>query len=307
MRVVYMGTPDFAVPALEKLHEAGHDIEAVVTRADARRDRGKKVVFSPVKAKAIELGIQVLQPEKIRGNDEFLKEMERISPHVIVVAAYGRILTEEVLKIPKYGCLNIHGSLLPRYRGAAPIQAAIMAGDMETGITIMQMEEGLDTGDMLMKRATPIGGKTCGQLHDELALLGASMIVDTLANIENLVSEAKDDDLASYAPMIKKEDGRADFSLSPHSFECRMRAFDPWPGTTASIGDKTVKLWKAQVVEGSSDAAAGTVIAAGKEGIDVACGGGILRIKELQKAGKKRVTAEEYLRGNPIELGSVLG
>lgn len=307
MRIVYMGTPDFAVPALDRIVAAGHEVVAAVTKVDARRDRGRKVVFSPVKAKAMELGIPLIQPEKIRGNSDFRSEMERLAPDLTVVAAYGMILPGEILDIPLYGSINIHGSLLPRFRGAAPIQAAILAGDEETGITIMKMDEGLDTGDMLLKRSTPVDGKTCGMLHDELAEMGADMIVEVMEKIDTVSAEPQNDEEATYAPMIKKEDGRADFSLSPEEMERRIRAFDPWPGTFTGMGDKIMKLWRAEALADGCQASNGTIIAASDDGIDVSCGERVLRIKELQMPGRKRVSAAEYLRGNSIEIGSVLG
>lgn len=307
MKVVFMGTPDFAVPALDSIAAAGHRVEAVVTRADAKRGRGKKVVFSPVKEKAIELGIPVLQPDRIKGNEEFMVEMEKIRPDVIVVAAYGRILPEELLKLPTYGCINIHGSILPRFRGAAPIQAAILEGDEETGITLMQMDEGLDTGDMLMKRTTPIDMKTAGQLHDELAEMGAEMIVDILGDIDNIHPEPQDEALATYAPMISKEDGRIDFAFAPEKIERRTRAFDPWPGTFTQYGEDTMKLWKVETIDTPCEQAPGTIVDVSDEGIDVSCGGGLIRIKELQMPGRKRVPIREYLKGNTIEIGRVLG
>ena len=306
MRVIYMGTPDFAVPALNAISQAGHDIACVVTRADAPRNRGKKVSFSPVKEKAIELGLPVLQPDRVKGNAEFIERITEMKPEVIVVAAYGRILPPEVLSLPTYGCINIHGSLLPRFRGAAPIQAAILEGDAETGITIMQMDEGMDTGDMLLKKSTPIGSKTAGDLHDELAEIGAEMIIETLENIGTLKATKQDESQATYAPMISKDDGRADFSESPECIERQMRAFDPWPGTTAILGENTIKLWRGRVNEGTTDAENGTVISSGEDGINVACGGRILTITQLQKPGRKRVSAGEYLRGNPIENGTIL-
>ena len=302
-----MGTPDFAVPALDRIVAAGHEVVAAVTKADARRDRGRKVVFSPVKAKAMELGIPLIQPEKIRGNSDFRSEMERLAPDLTVVAAYGMILPGEILDIPLYGSINIHGSLLPRFRGAAPIQAAILAGDEETGITIMKMDEGLDTGDMLLKRSTPVDGKTCGMLHDELAEMGADMIVEVMEKTDTVSAEPQNDEEATYAPMIKKEDGRADFSLSPEEMERRIRAFDPWPGTFTGMGDKIMKLWRAEALADGCQASNGTIIAASDDGIDVSCGERVLRIKELQMPGRKRVSAAEYLRGNSIEIGSVLG
>ena len=308
MRLIYMGTPDFAVPPLEMLAQAGHEIIYVVTQPDAVRDRGKKVKFSPVKDKAIELGIPVLQPSKIRKNEEFAQLLREAEPDVAIVSAYGKILPASVLNIPKYGCLNIHGSLLPRFRGAAPIQAAIIAGDEETGVTIMHMDEGLDTGDMVAKAATPIGGKTCEELHDELAMMGAKLITETLKDIEGALrrAEKQDDALSTYAPMLSKADGHVDFSQSPEEIERRIRAFDPWPGSYAEMNGKTYKLWKAVALDQETDAAAGTVIAAGKDGLDISAGGRILRVTQIQAPGKKRMETGDYLRGNVIEIGTVL-
>lgn len=307
MKIVYMGTPDFAVPALEALHEAGHEIVYAVTRPDARSNRGKKIHFSPVKEKALELGIPLLQPEKLKNNDEILTTLKEAVPDVIVVAAYGRILPKEILDLPAGGCLNIHGSLLPRFRGAAPIQAAILEGDEDTGITIMQMEEGLDTGAMLLKGSTPVDGKNCGQLHEELAQMGAELIVEALQRLDELVPEPQDDALATFAPMISKKDGLVDFSRCPEQIERQMRAFDPWPGTYTYYGDTMMKLWKGYAAEGACSQPPGTVVAAGDGGIDIAAGGRILRVTELQMPGKKRTAAEEYLKGNSIEIGTVLG
>ena len=308
MRLVYMGTPDFAVPPMEMLAQAGHEIIYAVTQPDAVRDRGKKIHFSPVKEKAIEMGIPVLQPVRIRKNEEFAQILKDAAPDAAIVSAYGKILPKHILDIPKYGCLNIHGSLLPRFRGAAPIQAAIIAGDEETGVTIMHMDEGLDTGDMLAKAATPVSGKNCGQLHDELAAMGGKLLVDTLEDLEGALAgaEKQDDALSTYAPMISKEDGHIDFRQSPEEIERRMRAYDPWPGTFAGMNGKTYKLWKAQTLQDSSDAAPGTVVAAGKEGLDICAGGRILRVIELQAPGKKRMNTGDFLRGNVIEIGTVL-
>ena len=307
MKIVYMGTPDFAVPSLEALVRAGHDVACVVTQPDAVRDRGKKVKFSPVKEKALELGLPVLQPVKVRGNAEFLQKMKEIAPDLIAVAAYGQILPREILELPKYGCLNVHGSLLPRFRGAAPIQRVIIEGDEETGITIMYMEEGLDTGDMLAKAATPVGRKTGQELHDELAQMGAELLVDTLEHLDSLKRVKQDDELSTYAKMLSKKEGHLDFSQSPERLERTIRAFDPWPGSYGYLGKKMMKLWKAEVPGITTDAADGTVVAAGDDGIDIAAGGGILRVTEIQMPGKKRVGVKAYLKGNSIEIGTVLG
>ena len=308
MRLIYMGTPDFAVPPLEMLAEAGHEIAYVVTQPDAVRDRGKKVKFSPVKKKALELGIPVLQPAKIRKNEAFAQVLRVVQPDAAIVSAYGKILPKHILDIPKYGCLNIHGSLLPRFRGAAPIQAAIIAGDEETGITIMHMDEGLDTGDMLAKAATSVDGKNCEQLHDELALMGGRLIVETLKDIEGALSKAEkqDDALSTYAPMISKADGHIDFSMAPEEIERRMRAFDPWPGTFAEMDGKVFKLWRAEALDEAAGAPDGTVLAAGKEGLDIAAGGRVMRVTQLQAPGKKRMETGDFLRGNFIEIGTIL-
>ncbi len=307
MKIVYMGTPDFAVPSLEALVRAGHEVACVVTQPDAVRDRGQKVKFSPVKEKAQELGIAVLQPTKVREDAEFLQKMREINPELIAVAAYGQILPKEILELPKYGCLNVHGSLLPRFRGAAPIQRAIIEGDEETGITIMYMEEGLDTGDMLAKAATPIGQKTGQQLHDELAQMGAELLVDTLEHLGELSRVKQDDELSTYAGMLSRKEGHLDFSQSPERLERIIRAFDPWPGSYGYLGEKMMKFWKAQVPGIRTDAANGTVVAAGEDGMDIAAGGGILRVTEIQMPGKKRVEVKAYLKGNSIEIGTVLG
>ena len=214
MKIVYMGTPDFAVGPLAAIAEAGYEIGYAVTQQDKARNRGKKIQFTPVKTKAMELDIPVLQPERVKGDEEFLKTLEEYAPDVIVVAAYGQILPEEVLTLPKYGCINIHASLLPRHRGAAPIQRAILCGDEKTGVTIMQMEKGLDTGDMLLKKECSIDSKTADELHDELAEMGAQLIVEFLDRLSagNPPEPVKQDDsLSTYAPMIFKEDGRIDF------------------------------------------------------------------------------------------------
>ena len=226
MRIVYMGTPDFAVPALEALHREGHEIVYVVTQPDAVRDRGKKVKFSPVKEKALELGLEVLQPQRVKGNEEFIQQLKDAAPDVIAVAAYGQILPKDVLDIPPMGCINIHGSLLPRFRGAAPIQRSIIAGDEETGITIMYMEEGLDTGDMLAKAATPIGKKTGEQLHDELSVMGAELLVETLPKLGKITGEKQNDEESNYAPMISKKEGHIDFSMKAEEIERLLDEFN---------------------------------------------------------------------------------
>ena len=302
-----MGTPDYAVPALEAIAAAGHDVVCVVTQPDAVSGRGKKIRFSPVKQKALELGIPVLQPERIKRNTEFLSQLSVLFPDVIVVAAYGKILPKAVLDLPKLGCVNLHASILPRFRGAAPIQAAIIEGDEETGVTLMRMDVGLDTGDMLAKAYTETDSKTGEQLHDELAHMGADLIVDLLPKLDKAEGEKQDDSKATYAPMISKQDGHIDFTCQAARIERMIRAFDPWPGSFAFAGEKMLKFWKAEALEETSDAAAGTVLEAANGHIDIACGEGILRVLEIQAPGKKRTAVGEYLKGNSIEIGTVLG
>lgn len=306
MKIVYMGTPDFSVPPLVAMVEAGHDVAAVVTKPDAVSGRGKKVRFSPVKEKAMELGIEVLQPVKIKNNEEFMDRLRQIGPELIVVAAYGKILPKELLELPERGCINVHASLLPRFRGAAPIQAAIVEGDSVTGVTIMKMEEGLDTGDMLAKASVEIGDMTGEQLHDALAREGAALLAETLGRLDSITPEKQDDALSTYAPMISKEDGHADFSLDPERLSRMMRAYDPWPGTFAYMGDRQIKMWHATAVDEACSEPAGTILAAGPEGIDISAGGRILRVDVIQMPGKKRVPVREYLKGNSIEIGMVL-
>jgi methionyl-tRNA formyltransferase len=310
MRVVYMGTPDFAVPSLQALHDAGYEISYVVTQPDAVSGRGHKVRFSEVKTKALELGLEVLQPERIKGDREFEDAMIKAAPDLIVVAAFGQILPKSILDIPKYGCINVHGSLLPRFRGAAPIQRSIIEGDEETGVTIMYMEEGLDTGNMLSKVSTPILDKTGEELHDELAELGAKLLIDT---IPDLVAgklgdgEKQDDEKSCYASMISKKDGEIDFSVGAARIARTIRAFDPWPGTYTNLGDKMIKFWKGSATGTSTDKPDGTVVGVSPEGLDIAAAGEVLRVSEIQVPGKKRVAISEYLKGNSIEIGTVLG
>lgn len=302
-----MGTPDFAVSPLRALHDAGHDIVLAVTQPDAVRDRGKKVKFSPIKEEALRLGIEVIQPERIKNDREAIDRIKSENPDIIAVAAFGQILPKEVLDIPKLGCINVHASLLPRFRGASPIQRAIMEGDEKTGVTIMYMEEGLDTGDMLAKKSVEIDHKTADELHDELSALGAELLVDTVGRIREIKAVKQDDSMATYAPMISKADGHIDFSQNPYKIERMIRAFDSWPGTYAEMNGKTVKLWKAEAKDEKASAADGTVINVEDGGICIAAGGGVLKVTEIQMPGRKRVSVKEFLKGNSIEIGTVLG
>lgn len=308
MKTVFMGTPDFAVPQLKALLEAGHEVGYVFTQPDRAKNRGKKVQFSPVKEVALENGITVLQPERIKKSPEILETLKAYEPDIIVVAAYGQIIQKEILDLPKFGCINVHASLLPELRGASPIQHAILEGKEKSGVTIMQMAEGLDTGDMLSKTEVVIGKMTGEELHDALAAAGAELLKRTLPEIEagTITPVVQDDRLASYAGMISKADGKIDFSKLPEEIERQVRAFEPWPGAFCTYGDVTMKVRKAELTEKTSSAENGTITDVSNNGIEVACNGGILLITEIQMPGKKKVAVKDYLRGNKIEKGQVL-
>lgn len=308
MKIVYMGTPEFAVPALRALVQSGETVVLAVTQPDKARNRGKKVQPTPVKAAAEELKIPVVQPEKIKNNQEFLDEIRKLSPDLIVVAAYGKILPPELLEIPRLGCVNIHASLLPRFRGAAPIQHAILEGDTQTGVTLMYMAEGLDTGDMIAKRSTITAGKTAGDLHDELSVLGAELLLETLPALKDgsAPREVQDEALATYAPMIFKQDGHVDFTRTPEEIERHIRGMAPWPGAFALYKGEAVKLLAASALDKKTDAVPGTILAAEKEGVDVSAGGRILRVTRIQMPGKRPVDVAEFLRGNQLDVSEIL-
>ncbi len=303
-----MGTPEFAVTVLEGLLNTKHEVGLVATQPDKAKNRGKKIQYTPVKEKALEHNIKVLQPEKVRGNEEFLEELKDYRPDIIVVAAYGQILPKEVLELPKYGCVNVHASLLPRLRGAAPIQRAIIEGDEETGVTIMQMSEGLDTGDMLAKESIKIGTMNYSMLHDALAEIGARLMVHTLDLIEEgkISPEPQDDSKSSYAKMVFKQEGKIDFTRQPEAVERLIRGFDPWPGAFCEYEDMVMKLWKAQPLCENTGKEPGTIIEVSARGIKIACGDGALLVSEIQIPGKKRVAISEYLKGNQIKEGIIL-
>ena len=311
MRIVYMGTPDFAVPALEALAAAGHEIPLVVTKADARAGRGKRLQPCAVKEKAIELGLNVISPEKLRGNAEVIDSIRQADPQLIVVAAYGKILPRSVLEIPPLGCVNIHGSLLPRYRGAAPIHRAVMNGDAETGVTLMYMAEEMDAGDMIAKASTPVGEKTSSELFDELSHMGAELLLKTLPSIEDGTAPRipQDPSQVSYAPMVFKEDGVIDFSKSAESICALVRGMNSWPGSSTVYGGQIMKVRAA--VPGNDEPAEGTpfgsVVKADKKGLHVACAGGSVILTRIQMPGKKEMDVSAWLLGNKIEIGTVLG
>lgn len=308
MRAVFMGTPEFAVPTLQALIDH-HQVEAVVTQPDKQRGRGKKVQFPPVKEKAVEHEIPVYQPQKAR-DEEFVEILREINPDVIVVVAYGQILPESILNIPKYGCINVHGSLLPKYRGAAPIQWAVLDGEEKTGITIMYMEKGLDTGDMIDKAEIVLDPKeTAGTLHDKLMEIGANLLLETLEKLENetAVRIKQNDSESCYASMLTKEMGQIDFSKSAREIECLIRGMNPWPSAYTSLNGKTLKVWEAEVLTENSGEEPGTVIDVTKDAIVAACKEGALKLLEVQMAGKKRMKVSAFLLGYQVEKGMKLG
>lgn len=303
LKVAFAGTPEFAAQALQAILDAGFEVPLVLTQPDRPAGRGMKLTPSPVKRLALAHGLPVDQPERLR-TDEQRAALVACAPDVLVVAAYGLLLPAEVLALPRLGCINIHASLLPRWRGAAPIHRAIEAGDAETGITIMQMDEGLDTGAMLLRRALPIlPDDTTASLHDRLAALGAQMIVDTLSLLPQgrLQAEPQPDSGVTYAAKIGRAEAAVDWRQPASEIERRMRAFDPFPGVSAQLGETPIKFWRACTEAGSGEP--GSVLAAGADGIVVACGDGVLRILMLQKPGSRRMEAGEFLRGFPVNPG----
>lgn len=303
MRIVFMGTPEFAVPALRALVDAGHEVSLVVTQPDRVKGRGKRPSPPPVKIAAQELGLAVIQPENM-DEPGLIEAIKKAGPDVMAVIAFGFILKREVLSLPRLGCVNAHASLLPRFRGAAPVQWAIAEGEDRTGVTTMLMDEGMDTGDMLMKREVAIDPEeTCGSLHDRLAPVAAELMVETLEGLRagNLAPVPQDNSLATCAPMLKKRDGRIDWSMPARKIALRVRAFDPWPGTFAMLEDKPIKITRAEAEASRSAKAPGVVLVCDKNGILVSCGEGALRVLEIQPPGKRRMSACEYLAGHCIE------
>lgn len=307
LRTVFMGTPDFALQTLQGLIDAGCNMVGVYTQPDRPKGRGKQLAAPPVKELAQQYDIPVYQPLKLR-QPEAVAELEALAPDLIVVVAYGQILPKSVLEIPAHGCINVHASLLPKYRGAAPINKAIIDGETETGITTMYMDVGLDTGDMLIKKSLSIGPEeTAGELHDRLASLGRETMDETLQQLcaESLQREVQDDAQSTYASMMKKEDGRIDWSRSAQEIHNHVRGLDPWPGAYTSLNGELLKLAKTCPQELGGDKP-GSVISADKDGVLIACGSGALLIKELQLAGRKRLMAGDFLRGCTLEPETLL-
>lgn len=305
LRIVFMGTPQFACPTLQMLIDRGENIVAAVTQPDRPKGRGQLMQPTPVKELAEQHGIPILQPLKVRAA-EAIEEIRACAPDLIVVIAFGQILPKALLDIPHYGCINVHASLLPRYRGAAPINWCIINGETETGITTMMMDVGLDTGDMLLKKKIPVSPEdTASTLHDRLSMLGAETMSETLDLLKEgkLTPEKQDDTLSCYAPMLKKELGEIRWDSSCSSIINLVRGVTPWPGAYTKIDGKVLKVHS--VRPGSSSGAPGLILAAGKDGIEAACGDGSIIIEEMQLEGKKRLKAAEFLSGCRIEPGSV--
>lgn len=315
MKIVFMGTPDFAVGALQALIEAGHQVAAVVTQPDKPKGRGKELQMTPVKCCARDHGIPVFQPVKIR-EPEAVETLRGYGADIFVVAAFGQILSEEILELPRYGCVNIHASLLPRYRGAGPIQWAIINGEKKTGVTIMQMEKGLDTGDMLFKTEVEIAPReTADTLHDKLAAAGAKLIVEALPKIEagEVAPEKQDDNNTCYAKMLTKSMGKIDWSMDARELDCLIRGLISWPGASTVFRGKTLKIWEEEPTEEASlvaqakDAEPGTVLLVERDAFYVQTGAGVLKVTAVQPEGKKRMAVKDFLLGYPVKAGECLG
>ncbi len=310
MKVIFMGTPDFSVGTLEALIEAGHEVALVVTQPDKPKGRGGKMQYTPVKEVAVAHNIPVYQPKRIR-EPECIEELRKYNADIMVVIAFGQILPKEILEMTPYGCVNVHASLLPSYRGAAPIQWAVINGEKVSGVTTMQMNEGLDTGDMLLKVEIPLDEKeTGGSLHDKLAEAGARLCVETLDALKagTVTPEKQGDSPTAYAKMLDKHMGKIDWKKSAKEIERLIRGLNPWPSayTRWNENDKGMKIWEAEVAEGQTDKAAGTVVEVAKDGFFVQTGDGLLKITALQIPGKKRMDAAAFLRGYQMETGTVL-
>lgn len=306
MRIVFMGTPDFAVPSLQALIDAGHDVCAVYTQPDKPQGRKQILTAPPVKTLALEHDIPVFQPNTLKNEDEQAR-LRELAPEVIIVVAYGKLLPKAVLDIPPHGCINVHGSLLPRWRGAAPIQWAVIAGDEMAGVTTMQMAEGLDTGDMLLTYETKVGEKeTAGELFDRLAQSGAELLTQTLVKLDEITPRPQDDAQSCYAHMLDKQMAVIDWSKSAHEIDCLIRGLNPWPIALTTLSGERLKVFAAEKAAGNGEP--GTVLEADpKKGLTVACGEGALKLIEIQLVGGKRMKAMDFLRGHVIEVGTKLG
>lgn len=308
MKVVFMGTPDFAVDTLESIVKAGHEVPLVISMPDKRKGRGKKMQATPVKESALKHDLKVHQPIKV-NDEETLSLLDEIQPDVIVVVAYGQILRKHILELPKYGCVNVHASLLPKYRGAAPINWAIIKGETKTGITTMMMEKGLDTGDMLMMKEVDIDEHDhAGVLHDKLMVVGGQLLVETLSKLEKneLQPIKQNDELSTYAPMMDKTLGQIDWNKDAYEIDQLIRGTYPWPGAYTRYQDETVKILEAEKCEDCESGENGEILEVNKKYIKIKCNSGCILIKQLQFSGKKAMTVQSYLAGNDIEKGIVL-
>jgi methionyl-tRNA formyltransferase len=309
MKIIFMGTPEFAAYIMEAVANAGHDIALAVTQCYKPRGRGKKVQFSPVKEKAVALGIPVYQPEKIK-KEECVRELLKYEPEMIIVAAYGQILPESILTMAKHGCINVHGSLLPKYRGAAPIQWAIIDGEKETGVTTMKMDAGIDTGDMIDKTVVSIAKEETTQtLYDKLMRAGASLLLETMEKLEKgtAVFTKQNEDDSTYTKILKKEMGNIDFSMPAEKIERLIRGLNPWPAAYTSYQGRTLKIWKAFVKEEQAEGEFGEIIEVAKDSFSVKTGKNLLCVTELQMEGKKRMDTRAFLSGIRLETGERLG
>ena len=305
MRIVFMGTPDFAEVCLRRLYEDGHEIAAVYSKPDMPKNRGMKMQMTPVKEYALEKGIEVVQPMTLK-DENVQAQLKAFDPELIVVVAYGKLLPKAILDIPKYGCVNVHASILPKYRGSAPIQWSVINGDKITGVTTMMMAEGMDTGDIIETLETEIGeNETSEQLWDRMAVLGAELISKTVRDFEsgNITLTPQDDSLATHAPMLTKELSPIDWNKSARQIHDQVRGLIPWPVASAEFGGKRFRIFETTVSDKTTVHPAGSVIAAGKEGLEIACGNGqVIIVKTIQADGGKRMAAADYLRGHPNDF-----
>ncbi len=311
MKIIFMGTPEFAVPSLEMLVNEGYKVIAVVTQPDKPKGRGNKLAAPPVKEFALEHGITVLQPSKIK-TPEFVEQIRELGPDLLITAAYGKIISKEMLDVPTLGCINVHGSLLPAYRGAAPIHWSIINGEKITGITTMFTDVGLDTGDMLLKRELEIGSDmTAGELHDAMAVLGAEVLKDTLTELKNgtLVRKPQDDSLSSYAPIITKEVGLMDWNKTAQQVHNLVRGTNPWPGAYTFLNESKMRIWKTCVADYNNNPkhCPGEIVKADDDGLLVKCSDSYILIQELQFDSSKRMKVSDYIRGHKISTGEKLG
>lgn len=303
MKVVFMGTPQMAVPTLRELLDNNIEVPLVITQTDKPKGRGKQMQAPPVKEFALEKGIEVYQPQSLRNNEEALEKIKSVDPDFLVVVAYGKILPQEVLDAPKFAPVNVHFSLLPKYRGAAPVNWAVINGEKETGVATMLMDAGLDTGDILLVESTPIEKKTALDIAEELSESGAKLLIKTLNEFENITPVKQNEEEMTYAPLMKKDDGRVDWSMSAEKIECMIRGFQPWPAVYSTLNGKTVKLFSAEVVKASEGLADGEVYDVTKKSFSIKCGEGGLKVLELQPEGKKRMPVGSFLAGAQLKGG----